>query len=160
MINYKFIIYLNKLIINFFLGNYKSREDFTLTHDLEKEISPESPVHHRTKAIKDLCDAVLNQQWEDVGRLFVIINFIMKYIILLIFIFYQKAAERLWYLVKDLLEKDIPREHRHVTLNFLRCLVQGQYSKLSSLMRVKFFMVVKEHNIPEDIGPRYYDYIF
>lgn len=111
-------------------GNYKSREDFTLTHDLEKEISPESPVHHRTKAIKDLCDAVLNQQWED------------------------KAAERLWYLVKDLLEKDVPREHRHVTFNFLRCLVQGQYSKLSSLMRVKFFMVVKEHNIPEDIGPR------
>lgn len=51
-----------------FLGNYKSREDFTLTHDIEKEISPESPVHHRTKAIKDLCDAVLNQQWEDVGR--------------------------------------------------------------------------------------------
>ncbi|XP_017881114.1 tuberin isoform X2 [Ceratina calcarata] len=111
-------------------GNYKSREDFTLTHDLEKEISPESPVHHRTKAIKDLCDAVLNQQWED------------------------RAAERLWYLVQDLLDKDVPREHRHVTLNFLRCLVQGQYSKLSSLMRVKFFMVVKEHNILEDIGPR------
>ncbi|KOX80745.1 Tuberin [Melipona quadrifasciata] len=66
----------------------------------------------------------------------------------------NKAAERLWYLVQDLLEKDVPREHRHVTLNFLRCLVQGQYSKLSSLMRVKFFMVVKEHNIPEDIGPR------
>ncbi|XP_076652775.1 TSC complex subunit tuberin isoform X1 [Halictus rubicundus] len=111
-------------------GNYKSREDYTLTTDLEKEISPESPVHHRTRAIKDLCDAVLNQQWEDT------------------------AAERLWYLVQDLLGKDVPREHRHVTLNFLRCLVQGQYSKLSSLMRVKFFMVVKEHNIPEDIGPR------
>lgn len=47
-------------------GNYKSREDFTLTHDIEKEISPDSPVHHRTKAIKELCDAVLNQQWEDV----------------------------------------------------------------------------------------------
>ncbi|KAF7385574.1 hypothetical protein HZH68_014004 [Vespula germanica] len=111
-------------------GNYKSREDFTLSHDIEKEISPDSPVHHRTKVIKDLCDAVLNQQWED------------------------RAAERLWNLVQDLLGKDIPREHRHVTLNFLKCLVQGQYSKLSSLMRVKFFMVVKDHNIPEDIGPR------
>ncbi|KAK2584988.1 hypothetical protein KPH14_008518 [Odynerus spinipes] len=111
-------------------GNYKSREDFTLSHDIEKEISPDSPVHHRTKVIKDLCDAVLNQQWED------------------------RAAERLWNLVQDLLGKDIPREHRHITLNFLRCLVQGQYSKLSSLMRVKFFMVVKDHNIPEDIGPR------
>ncbi|KAG7209739.1 hypothetical protein KM043_011368 [Ampulex compressa] len=111
-------------------GNYKSREDFTLTHDIEKEISSESPVHHRTKAIKDLCDAVLNQQWED------------------------RAAERLWNLVQDLLGKDVPREHRHVTLNFLRCLVQGQYTKLSSLMRVKFFMVVKDHDFPEDIGPR------
>ncbi|KAM0730676.1 Tuberin [Formica fusca] len=111
-------------------GSYKSREDFTLTHDIEKEISPDSPVHHRTKAIKELSDAVLNQQWED------------------------RAAERLWSLVQDLLAKDVPREYRHLTLNFLKCLVQGQYSKLSSLMRVKFFMVVKEYDIPEDIGPR------
>ncbi|XP_012271509.1 tuberin isoform X2 [Orussus abietinus] len=111
-------------------GNYKSREDFTLTHDIEKEISSESPVYHRTKAIKDLCDAVLNHQWED------------------------RAAEKLWNLVQDLLGREVLKEHRHVTLNFLRCLVQGQYTKLSSLMRVKFFMVVKEHEIPEDIGPR------
>ncbi|XP_032669228.1 tuberin [Odontomachus brunneus] len=111
-------------------GNYKNREDVTLTHDIERDISPDSPVHHRTKAIKELCDAVLNQQWED------------------------RAAERLWNLVQDLLGKDVPREHRHLTLNFLRCLVQGQYSKLSSLMRVKFFMVVKEYDVPEDIGPR------
>lgn len=71
---HSYILFVNKSIINLFLGNYKSREDVTLTHDLEKEISPESPVHHRTKVIKDLCDAVLNQQWEDVGRLFIIIN--------------------------------------------------------------------------------------
>lgn len=63
----------------------------------------------------------------------------------------------MWNLVQDLLGKDVPREHRHLTLNFLKCLVQGQYSKLSSLMRVKFFMVVKEYDIPEDIGPRYFD---
>lgn len=49
-----------------FAGSYKSREEFTLTYDIEKEISPDSPVHHRTKAIKDLRDAVLTQQWEDV----------------------------------------------------------------------------------------------
>jgi len=52
--------------IDFFAGSYKSREEFTLTYDIEKEISPDSPVHHRTKAIKELSDAVLNQQWEDV----------------------------------------------------------------------------------------------
>jgi len=49
-----------------FAGSYKNREEFTLTYDIEKEISPDSPVHHRTKAIKELRDAVLNQQWEDV----------------------------------------------------------------------------------------------
>ncbi|XP_015113598.1 tuberin [Diachasma alloeum] len=111
-------------------GNYKSREDFTLTQDIEKVISSESPVHQRTKAIKDLCDPVLNQQWED------------------------RAPERLWSLVEDLLNKDVPREHRHIALNFLCCLVQGQYTKLSSLMRVKFFKVVKDHDIIEDISPR------
>jgi tuberous sclerosis protein 2 len=57
-------------------------------------------------------------------------------------------------LVQDLLGQDVPREHRHITLNFLKCLVQGQYSRLSSLMRVKFFNVVKEHDIPDDIGLR------
>lgn len=56
-------------------GSYKSREDFTLTHDIEKEISPDSPVHHRTKAIKELCDPVLNQQWEDVRVLIQEISF-------------------------------------------------------------------------------------
>ncbi|XP_011497969.1 PREDICTED: tuberin [Ceratosolen solmsi marchali] len=111
-------------------GNFRSREDITLTHGIEKEISSDSPVHCRTKVIKDLSDAVLNNQWEDC------------------------AAERLWYLVQDLLGQDVPREHRHITLNFLKCLVQGQYSRLSSLMRVKFFNVVKEHDIPEDTGLR------
>lgn len=73
-----------------------------------------------------------------------------------LFLFCPKtAAERLWLLVQDLLEKEIPREYRHLTLQFLRCLVQGQYSKLSAIMRVKFFMVVKNHEVPEDIGPRY-----
>lgn len=62
------------LIYYYFLGNYKSREDFTLSHDIEKEISPDSPVHHRTKVIKDLCDAVLNQQWEDV---YILLLFVM-----------------------------------------------------------------------------------
>ncbi|XP_043279652.1 tuberin isoform X2 [Venturia canescens] len=111
-------------------GNYRSREDFVLTNDIEKEIGSESPVNHRAKAIKDLCEGVLNHQWED------------------------GTVERMWNLVQDLLGKDIAKEHRHVTLNFLRCLVQGQYSKLSSLMRVKFFMVVRDHEIGDDIGPR------
>ncbi|KAK0095925.1 hypothetical protein PV326_007052 [Microctonus aethiopoides] len=111
-------------------GNYKSREDFVLTQDIEREISSENPINQRSRAIKDLCDVVLNHQCEN------------------------NAAERLWNLVQDLLNKNVAKEYRHIVLNFLCCLVQGQYSKLSPLMRVKFFLVVKEHEIPEDIGPR------
>jgi len=61
-----FVQYIYNHIDHLFAGSYKSREEFTLTYDIEKEISPDSPVHHRTKAIKELCDVVLNQQWEDV----------------------------------------------------------------------------------------------
>jgi tuberous sclerosis protein 2 len=53
------------------LGNFRSREDITLTHGIEKEISSDSPVHCRTKVIKDLSDAVLNNQWEDVSIIFI-----------------------------------------------------------------------------------------
>lgn len=111
-------------------GNYKSREEFTLTPEIEKEISSETPVSQRLKAIKDLCDSVLHNHWE------------------------ERAAERLWHLVKDLLTQDVAREHRYIIFCFLRCLVQGQYANISSLMRVQFFTIVKDYDFPEDIGPR------
>lgn len=60
----------------------------------------------------------------------------------------------MWHLVKDLLAEDVAREHRHIILYFLRCLVQGQYTKISSLMRVKFFTIVKDYKFHEDVGPR------
>ena len=55
----------------------------------------------------------------------------------------------------DLTDKDVPKEHRHITLNFLKNLITGQYSRLSAIMRVKFFNFIKEHDIPEDISFRY-----
>ncbi|XP_008551643.1 tuberin [Microplitis demolitor] len=111
-------------------GNYKSNEEHILTQEIEREISSENPINQRARILKDLTDDVLNNHWED------------------------RAAEKFWNLVKDLLNKDVPKEHRHTVLTFLSCLVQGQYSRLSSLMRVKFFKVVQDHEIPEDIGPR------
>lgn len=53
----------------FFLisGNFKVKEDKTLTCEIEKEIGPESPLQSRIKAIKELSDAVLNNHWEDVS---------------------------------------------------------------------------------------------
>ncbi|KAJ8682291.1 hypothetical protein QAD02_018083 [Eretmocerus hayati] len=112
------------------MGNFKSKEDVMLTNGIEKEIGPDSPIHCRTKVIKDLSEAVLNNQWE------------------------ENAAEKLWYLVHDLLGPDIPKEHRHITLHFLKCLIQGQFSRISPIMRLKFFNFVKDHEIPEDMGLR------
>ncbi|XP_014220709.1 tuberin [Trichogramma pretiosum] len=111
-------------------GTFKNREDMALNNTIEREISPDSTIHCRLKAIKDLSDAVLNHQWEDC------------------------AAEKLWFLVQDLIRPDVPKEQRQTVLHFLRCLVQGQYSRLSPLMRVKFFNVIKEHSIPEDVELR------
>ncbi|XP_034935459.1 tuberin [Chelonus insularis] len=108
-------------------GNYKCNEDHILTQEIEREICSQNQIHHRIRAIKDLCDDIRHNNWE------------------------EKAAEKLWNLVKDLLSKDTPKEHRHTVFNFLCCLVEGQYSRLSSLIRVKFFLIVKDHEIPEDI---------
>lgn len=61
-----YVRYIYNHIYCIFAGSYRNREEFILTYDIEREISPDSPMHHRTKAIKELRDAVLNQQWEDV----------------------------------------------------------------------------------------------
>lgn len=52
--------------------------------------------------------------------------------------------------MKDLLQKDVEKEHRHICLYFLKCLIQGQIEKLG-IMRSHFFNVIKSHDIAEDI---------
>ena len=53
--------------IKFFnLGNYKSQEDYVFPSKIEKEISPDNPVHCRTKALKEISEDVLNNALEDV----------------------------------------------------------------------------------------------
>lgn len=53
-----------------------------------------------------------------------------------------------------MLQREVPKEHRHLAFYFFRCLVQGQYDKLG-LMRVHFFRVIKTHDVAEDVAPRY-----
>ncbi|XP_067006155.2 tuberin isoform X2 [Anabrus simplex] len=110
-------------------GNIKGRVDFSLTADIEKDLGPETPINHRTKVIKELSEAVMYNRLED------------------------NAIEKLWICLQDLFHRDIPKEHRHLAFSFFRCLIQGQYEKLG-LMRVHFFRLVKEHDVPEDVGPR------
>lgn len=40
--------------------------DFALTQDIEKDLSPETPLNHRMKVIKELSEAVLKNRLEDV----------------------------------------------------------------------------------------------
>lgn len=111
-------------------GNLKGRVDFALTSDIEKELSPETPLNHRTKVIKELSETVLKNHLEDY------------------------AIEKLWGCLQDLLLRDVSKEHRHLAFSFFRCLVQGQYEKLG-LMRAQFFRVIKNHDVPEDVVPRF-----
>lgn len=111
-------------------GNLKGRVDFALTQDIEKDLSPETPVTHRVKVIKELSEAVLKNRLED------------------------NSIEKLWACLQDLLHREVLKEHRHLAFYFFRCLVQGQYDKLG-LMRVHFFRIIKTHDIPEDVAPRF-----
>jgi hypothetical protein len=50
------------------LGNIKGRLDISLTREIELEIGPESPIHHRIKVIRELSDAVLQNHLEEVWK--------------------------------------------------------------------------------------------
>jgi len=47
-------------VYHFILGNYKSKSEFVLTSEIEKEIGPEAPTHLRTKVIKELSEAAIS----------------------------------------------------------------------------------------------------
>lgn len=57
--------------------------------------------------------------------------------------------EKLWELTKDLIAKNKPIEQRHITLNFYKQLIQGQFESLT-LMRRHFFQVILTHEVQED----------
>lgn len=47
-------------------ANFKPREDYVLPVEIEKEISPETSMSHRMRALKDLGEIVLNHRMEEV----------------------------------------------------------------------------------------------
>ncbi|RZF45475.1 hypothetical protein LSTR_LSTR009346 [Laodelphax striatellus] len=110
-------------------ANYKYREDFILTPELIKDLSPESSMNHRMKALKELTDKVELYRLED------------------------HAAEKLWTILSDLLQDNVALEHRHTAFAFFRRLVIGQYERLG-MLRVHFFNLIKNHENVEDIEPR------
>ncbi|KAJ9583770.1 hypothetical protein L9F63_021894, partial [Diploptera punctata] len=102
--------------------------DLALTPEIEKELSPETPLNHRTKVIRELSESVLKNRLE------------------------ENAIEKLWGCLQDLLQRDVAKEHRHLAYSFFRCLVQGQYEKLG-LMRAQIFRIIKTYDVPEDVIP-------
>jgi hypothetical protein len=63
----KMTYYLGLLMFIFVsIGNIKGKVDFALTQDIEKDLSPETPLNQRTKVIKELSEAVLKNRLEDV----------------------------------------------------------------------------------------------
>lgn len=107
------------------VSNQKSKNDFILTEEIEKDISSDSPFSTRQKVIRELGEEVLKNKLED------------------------KAIEKLWFCLKDLLHRDQAKECRHLVFWFLQRLVEGQYDRLG-IMRAHFFRVVKQHDHPED----------
>lgn len=53
-------------LFSYALGNFKGRVDFALTQDIERDLSPETPLNQRTKVMKELSEAVLKNRLEDV----------------------------------------------------------------------------------------------
>lgn len=59
-------------------GNYKLKDEFILTKEMESGLSPESPIQNRMKILQFLSEIVLNNRLEEVSSsicLRVIVNF-------------------------------------------------------------------------------------
>ncbi|XP_030839899.1 tuberin isoform X2 [Strongylocentrotus purpuratus] len=109
-------------------GQFKKGE-FFITPTLKKDLSRESPLNVRMKAINHLSALVGEKKLEDNG------------------------IEAIWVLISDLLDPQVNTDHRHLVLHFLKCIIIGQ-SEFLGPMRYHFFQVVKGHNIFEDLPQR------
>ncbi|KAI4456255.1 tuberin [Holotrichia oblita] len=102
----------------------KSRE-FIFTEEMQKEISNNSPIDVRMKALKELCKIVTENRLD------------------------QEIIGKLFYHTQDLLTNQ-PDEVRRSAFIFLQHLAKGQREKMD-LTRTNIFKIAKEHigDIPE-----------
>lgn len=110
--------------------NQRSKNDFILTEEIERDISSDSPFNTRQRVIKELGEEVAKNKLED------------------------KGIEKLWSCLQDLIQSDQPKESRHLVFWFLQRLLQGQFDHLG-IMRAHFFRVIKQHDHPEDTNERF-----
>ncbi|XP_056391555.1 tuberin isoform X2 [Hyla sarda] len=103
--------------------------EYIITTELLKELSPESALSIRVRAMSQVCELAKTKKFED------------------------HAVEAIWTSVADLLEPDQPAEGRLNVLILLKSLVLGQGDRLGFL-RAHFFHVIKDYPSNEDLAER------
>ncbi|XP_050444478.1 tuberin [Adelges cooleyi] len=110
-------------------GALRVKEDYTLTVEQEREISSETTLSNRIRAIRELTEVARSHRLE------------------------ENAVETLWTLVQDLFSNDVAKEHRNIAFSFIKNIIIGQYETLG-IMRKHIFNFIKSHEIAEDLSCR------
>lgn len=108
-------------------GNLPGCRYIRLTEELKTELSNESPVPVRLKAIRELTEVLASRKMAEYG------------------------IEKLWILVQDLLALTCPSEQRHTTLQMLTTLAAG-HDRLGPMRHV-FFNYISDNYQHEDSKP-------
>ncbi|XP_068103396.1 tuberin [Hyperolius riggenbachi] len=103
--------------------------EYIITADLLKELSSESPLSVRIRAMANVCDLAKTKKFED------------------------HAVEAIWLVVMDLMQPDQPAEGRSNVLALVKSLVVGQGERLG-VLRAHFFRVIKDYPNKEDLPER------
>ncbi|XP_050694251.1 tuberin-like isoform X2 [Eriocheir sinensis] len=105
-------------------GNAPGVRDIRLTEELKLELSSDSPVLVRLKAIRELTEVLATRRLEEYG------------------------IEKLWTLVRDLLSLPCPAEHRHTTLQMLTTLAAG-HDRLGPMRHVFYNYIVENYQLED-----------
>ncbi|XP_034830671.1 tuberin isoform X1 [Maniola hyperantus] len=105
--------------------------ELVVSPELRRELGPESPLHRRLRAIKEVGEKVLQIRVQEGG------------------------VEKIWTCTRDLLEDPNP-EARHAALGLLRCIAEGQ-PDLIIMRTILFQYLQRTHSThpPEDYQLRF-----
>lgn len=126
-------------------GNVGER---TLQPEFENELRPELPIAQRCKMLKELGDMHLHNITLDEVSGASTCLLTIQYTEL--FYCKQTSITKLWHLTNDLIVPNKPAETRQIALTFYKRLIHTQFKNLT-LMREKFFLVIQNHETPEDL---------
>ncbi|XP_063286542.1 tuberin isoform X2 [Pelobates fuscus] len=103
--------------------------EYVITAEMMKELTSESPLHVRIRAMNQICELAKTKKFE------------------------EHALEAVWRAVSDLMRPDQQAEARYNVLQLLKALVVGQADRLGFL-RAHFFRVIKDYPTNEDLAER------